>query len=211
MPKFGAAIFVPFESTTNQLLPLHCVVSGSSGPTGTGFQWSKLCFIVSAAADFANAERVSGLVGLRDMLMRRSALGAAIFTQLFSDYYQFSPRVAAEMKAAPELRRSVSELIVEPLIDFFEIVGSYALGDRDQAQCDEAFESSVWARRTKLAAVTCRVQYAEVPFHPTRESAAEINRELAEWGTRTERRFLARIGEEGRVTRATPSDERYES
>jgi hypothetical protein len=47
--------------------------------------------------------------------------------------------------------------------------------------------------------VTCLVQYAEVPFHATRESADEINRELAEWGMRTETRFLARIGEEGRA------------
>jgi hypothetical protein len=47
--------------------------------------------------------------------------------------------------------------------------------------------------------VACLVQYAEVPFRATRESADAINRELAEWGMRTETKFLARIGEEGRA------------
>jgi hypothetical protein len=127
-----------------------CGLSSASGQDG--FSWSNVCFIVSAAVDSANAERVSRLVGLRDMLMRRSALGAAVFAQLFSEYYQFSPRIAAAMKETPAFRRLMSELVVDPLIDFYEILGSYALGDKDRAECDHLFESAVRRRRRKLAA-----------------------------------------------------------
>ncbi|HEX9416296.1 MAG TPA: hypothetical protein VF895_06275 [Gaiellaceae bacterium] len=115
----------------------------SSPPKGGGFSWSNLCFIVSAAVDTSSVARISRLVHLRDMLLRHSALGSGVFELLFREYYQFSPRIAADMKTFPEVRRWVSELIVEPLADFYEALGSYALDDRDLVECDRDFEAAV--------------------------------------------------------------------
>jgi len=46
--------------------------------------------------------------------------------------------------------------------------------------------------------VTCRVQYSDVPFHPTGRSSDDVTKELAEWGERAEKTFRAKVGEEGR-------------
>jgi hypothetical protein len=134
---------------SEQSLALRSVNNGAKGcglpnpGQHGGFSWSNVCFIVSAAVDNSDIARIAKLVQLRDLLARHSALGRGVFDGVFGEYYQFSPGIAADMKRLPGLRLSVSELIVQPLLDFFEVLGAYALGGWDLMKCDREFEDRV--------------------------------------------------------------------
>jgi len=87
-----------------------------------------MALIVSAAFGSPRAPQVKRFRQLRDNLLRQSAFGDEFFEHLYAEYYQFSPRIAADMNASGALKISISKLVVEPLLDFFMLVESYVEG-----------------------------------------------------------------------------------
>ncbi len=93
--------------------------------SGAGGGGDTNCFIVSAVSGPGNTGRLNGLRRLRDLYLRRSALGAGFFGALWDEYYQFSPAIAADIRSSAVLRPLVSILCVEPLLRFFELLDHY--------------------------------------------------------------------------------------
>ncbi|MDF3554507.1 CFI-box-CTERM domain-containing protein [Bacillus cereus] len=128
-------------------LPLrdHNNHAGGCGYKGT-WNWNleSLCYVVSAAYGSREAPEVRSLRQIRDFFLRNSKIGSEIFTLIQKEYYQFSPRIATDMKSNPELRMLILVLAVEPMIKFFTLLKQYALGQQDfEYQVEEAFSKSL--------------------------------------------------------------------
>lgn len=90
---------------------------GGCGPPSTYSNPWEDCFIVSAVSGSPRSVQVREFQRIRDSLLRPTRLGRALFATLFGEYYQFAPRVVADMEAAPELKEQIKRLVVEPLLD----------------------------------------------------------------------------------------------
>jgi len=95
-------------------------------PGGQGL--GKFCFIVSAASGSPRSPEVEAFRRLRDDSLRCTHLGQVLFEAFFREYYQFSPRIAAEIEGSPEFKRAVLDFFVEPLLGFFAIFREVAGG-----------------------------------------------------------------------------------
>jgi len=71
---------------------------------------------------------------LRDRVMRTTDIGAALLDAIYEDYYSFSPSIAEELTADPELRDQVFRIGVRPLLAWYGLIEVLALdGDTDGA------------------------------------------------------------------------------
>lgn len=147
---------LPARSTTSNANPGCGVCGTGSGPK---------CLIVTAAYGTPRAAEVRALQLLRDTVFRRSVFGDAFFAQLLNEYYRFSPQVAAEMDASPQLRAQIRRILVEPLLDFLQIAEGYV---RDGWRDNAAFEADV---TTALRATRARFGTTQAMPWP----AAEIH------------------------------------
>ncbi|MDQ3934065.1 MAG: hypothetical protein M3340_05470, partial [Actinomycetota bacterium] len=82
-----------------------------SGSTGGG------CLVVTAAYGSPAAEQVVRLQSHRDGVLRRSLLVRDVFAQIDREYYQYSPRIARDMRLDPAYRHAISLLVVNPLMN----------------------------------------------------------------------------------------------
>ena len=116
---------------------------GGPAPTGTtGGSSGGECFIATAAYGSALAPPLIMLQDLRDRLVGQSQLGNTLYTKVRSEYYRFSPSVAADMSAEPALRRAIATVGVEPLLAFFLLVEEYIrIGWQDELFSERAEQS----------------------------------------------------------------------
>jgi hypothetical protein len=99
---------------------------GSNGDTGTS------CFIVSAATDSPASIEVIRLQRLRARVGVASKLAAELIDVILDEYYQFSPRIAAEIQQDAAARQSVLRIAVRPLLAWYTLAGALALDHADQ-------------------------------------------------------------------------------
>jgi len=102
------------------------------GSTGNG------CFIVSAATGSAQSGEVMALRQLRDRVADLSELGARLIDEIYGEYYQFSPDIAAGLEQNEFARQIVLRTVVGPLLAWYSLAGVLALGRSDQATIDQA-------------------------------------------------------------------------
>ena len=89
------------------------------------------CFIVSAAYGSPSAVQVSMLQQMRDYYSRESILVGWFMSQMRDQYYRFSPQISMDMWKCHKLRSCISQLIVEPLICYFQLLDLYFNKDED--------------------------------------------------------------------------------
>lgn len=89
------------------------------------------CLIVTATAQKRDAGEVLRLKHVRDRLVRASYLAAQLHDAVYRDYYQFSPRIAAELHRDSGLREDTLHLVVRPLISWFVLAEALALAPGD--------------------------------------------------------------------------------
>ena len=79
------------------------------------------CLIATASFDSPLSPQVEMFRKLRDNFLGESYLGIKFFSELLSEYYQFSPAIANDMKYSPNLKKFITYLVVIPLLEFFAI------------------------------------------------------------------------------------------
>jgi hypothetical protein len=94
------------------------------------FSWSKVyedvdCIIATSAYNSRYAPKVQELRKIRDNLLCSSIIGNKTLKHVLDEYYQFSPQVVKLMQKSPVLKKKVSSLLVEPLIEFFRLFELY--------------------------------------------------------------------------------------
>lgn len=103
---------------------VECLSADPSEPSpDTEIWWS--CFIVSAAYSSSNSSQVRKLQQLRKVYSQQSPLFGQFILQLREEYYRFSPKIAEAMKNSDELKKYISELIVDPLLFYVTILDYY--------------------------------------------------------------------------------------
>src|SRR5260370_37940811 len=118
------------------LRDIHNRSGGCGGPT-YGNPWGD-CFLVSATYQSEQEIKIHRLRVTRDLLLRRSTLGQDFFNQLYREYYTVSPRIAVDMRHSPALLRIIKLFLVDPLLDFYELVQEYCIrGWKDNRFVDE--------------------------------------------------------------------------
>lgn len=80
------------------------------------------CFIVSAATGSRDSAEVSRLQQVRARIADRSALGAQLIREILREYYRFSPGVAAALEKDEATRKAVLEIVVRPLVAWYNLV-----------------------------------------------------------------------------------------
>ncbi len=88
------------------------------------------CFIATAAYGSAVAPEVNFLRGIRDNVLRQMRSGREWFEHFEKYYYQVSPQIAGKMGTDPELRKVISQSIVEPWTYYLKL--ALARPDWDQ-------------------------------------------------------------------------------
>jgi hypothetical protein len=117
--------------------PLRDPANQEGGCGFTGHQttfWDTVCFIAGAAEDSSEQTVVRRLTRVRDGMLRTTMLGLDFFDDLFAEYYQYSPRIAREMRADPELRRAITRFLVEPLLLMLEQLRSFCADPSDDVR-----------------------------------------------------------------------------
>lgn len=104
------------------------------------------CYIVTAATGSPYAAEVQRLQAMRDSVLRGGPLGAAIVDELLEEYYQFSPRVANDMRESESLREGVAVLTVWPLLEFLALVEARVMPTTDghfSSLVEQSFRSTM--------------------------------------------------------------------
>src|SRR5450756_849663 len=97
---------------------------GSTGDTN--------CFIVSAATGSPASIEVIRLRRLRGRVGAASKLAAELIDLILEEYYQFSPRIAADIQQDAAARQSVLRIAVRPLLAWYTLAGALAIEQADQ-------------------------------------------------------------------------------
>jgi len=105
---------------------IHCGQSCSGGGGGNG---GSCCIVASVSSGSPLSEEVQQLRALREQFLRRSEVGFAFFDALHYAYYGFSPQVVTVMATDLELRATVLDGFVRPLIRMLQAVRDHALDD----------------------------------------------------------------------------------
>jgi hypothetical protein len=92
--------------------------SGGGGGKGGTYSnpWKNKCFVATAATGSPISLSVQRLTAFRDATLRTTELGRTLFNALFEEYYQFSPVIADDVRAFPDLRTATRRLCVDPLV-----------------------------------------------------------------------------------------------
>lgn len=99
---------------------IHC---GQSCGGGGG----SCCIVASVTSGSPLSAEVASLRTLRDQFFRRSEVGHAFFESLHYAYYAFSPQVVGEMATDTDLRATVLDGLVRPLIQVLTLVRDFAI------------------------------------------------------------------------------------
>jgi hypothetical protein len=89
------------------------------------------CFIVAAATGSRHSAEVSRLQQIRAGVADRSALGAQLIREILREYYRFSPGIAAALEKDEAARKAVLEIVVRPLVAWYNLAVNLALAQSD--------------------------------------------------------------------------------
>jgi hypothetical protein len=101
-----------------------CNPTSPTPPPGSD-PWKINCFIASAAYGSDNAQKVSRLRQFRDEYICCTNLGRLFLSAFYSEYYRYSQPIAKIMRASSDQRAMVRQFIVDPFIEFLELVEIY--------------------------------------------------------------------------------------
>jgi hypothetical protein len=88
------------------------------------------CFVVSATTGSPASAENMRLNMLRERVLQSTDIGASLLDAIYREYYSFSPPIADELAADPELRDQVLEVAVRPLLAWYGLIEVMVL-DRD--------------------------------------------------------------------------------
>ena len=136
---------------------IHCgaLCVGSPPPT-------TCCIIASVASGSPFSEEVAALRSVRDSFLRKSEIGFAFFQSLHHDYYGFSPQVCTLMARHPELRPLVLDGFVRPLLNIFNMIEWYSLGEGSAEKLGERFIADHTDRAVSAVRLSMLCQVREV-------------------------------------------------
>jgi len=122
------------DAGTTRTMCLQPSPYGSDDPTQPGQPGQPLtgdgpCFIVTAATGSSQSEAVVRLRALRDRVRATSILGGQLIDAVYSEYEQFSPRLATEIERDVLPREAVLQAVVRPLLAWYQLAGILAFGD----------------------------------------------------------------------------------
>jgi hypothetical protein len=80
------------------------------------------CFIATAARSHFRDQDLDDLYWIRDMILRRRVVSRSWFDRLFTEYDQYSARIAAAMDDDPALRQWIYLVAVGPLLHFYTLL-----------------------------------------------------------------------------------------
>jgi len=109
--------------------PYGCDDETTPGQEGQPLTQDGPCFIVTAATGSAQSEAVVQMRALRDRVKGVSMLGGQLIDSIYSEYEQFSPRIAAEIDRDVLSREVVLQAVVRPLLAWYRLAGIVAFGD----------------------------------------------------------------------------------
>jgi hypothetical protein len=110
---------------------------GCADPGGGG------CFIVSATTGSATSVEVTRLRHLRDRVAAASTLGAQLIEEIYREYYQFSPGIAANLERDVVARKAVLWGLVRPLLAWYSLAGAVALDRMDETAVRQAAQDVI--------------------------------------------------------------------
>jgi hypothetical protein len=96
------------------------------------------CFIVSATTGSSESIEVIRLRQLRDRVAAASSLAAQLIDVIYSEYYQFSPGIAANLQQDSVARMAVLWIVVRPLLAWYNLAGTLALDQAGQNAVNHA-------------------------------------------------------------------------
>lgn len=149
---------------------IHC---GQSCGGGGG----SCCIVASVTSGSPLSAEVAALRTLRDQFFRRSEVGHAFFESLHYAYYAFSPQVVGEMATDTDLRSTVLDGLVRPLIKVLTLVRDFAIDGVSAPELGARFlrstgsEDDVARSRRALARATALVSRADADDGAPRGSA----------------------------------------
>jgi hypothetical protein len=112
---------------------------GCADPGGGG------CFIVSATTGSSTSVEVTRLRHLRDRVALASSLGAQLIEEIYQEYYQFSPGIAANLEQDVVARTAVLLVVVRPLLAWYTLAGALALDRADDNAARQAAQDVISA------------------------------------------------------------------
>jgi hypothetical protein len=104
------------------------------------------CFVMTATTGSTASVEVQRLRELRDRVSARSRLSAELIEVVYGEYYEFSPGIAAELRANPLAREAVLATVVRPLLAWYGLAGALALEREDEAAVSGAVAEMAAAR-----------------------------------------------------------------
>jgi hypothetical protein len=90
------------------------------------------CFIVSAATGSRDSVEVRRLQQIRAGIAETSVLGAQLIREILREYYRFSQGIAAVLEKDEGVRTAVLEIVVRPLVAWFNLAFILGHGPSDQ-------------------------------------------------------------------------------
>lgn len=124
------------------------------------------CFIVSATTGSPASAEVTRLRYLRDRVAAASSLGAQLIEEIYREYYQFSPGIAANLEEDAVARKAVLWVVVRPLLAWYTLAGAVALDRADENAVTQAAQDVISACPTylggsSLGALLERIRFSE--------------------------------------------------
>jgi hypothetical protein len=157
--------------------------NGGCDPVGStsGSFWADQagCFIATAAYGSASDTNVRRFREFRDQKLRGTHWGRAFFQRLYAEYYSYSPRIAADMRASPALRQTVSSLLVGPFLDFLTVAELALSGPQKGIDFVERLES-ILARDPEIDATAIvyaldHARVASLTFNPAQRPRPPVS------------------------------------
>jgi len=131
------------QNGTVQTLCLNPLPTGTDpdnpdAPTGHGGDTDGGCFIVSAATGSSESAEVMRLRHLRDRVAMASRVGGQLIDEIYREYAQFSPAIAAELERNVMTQKAVLWGAVRPLLAWYSLAGVLAFEPTNQKAIDLA-------------------------------------------------------------------------
>lgn len=166
---------------------IHC--GTSCRENGSVYDETGSCCAVGAtAAGSALSEDLNQLRSVRDQFFRRNEIGYTFFDALHYAYYGFSPQIATLMAGDTELRATVLNGYVEPLVRMLQLIRDHTIGAEDGPELGRAFMTRLGGDDDARAALDLLDRAVAIlegddgsgpPLTPTERSVADLLRERA--------------------------------
>lgn len=96
------------------------------------------CFIVTAATGSRTSAEVDALRAARDRVAQRSELAGQLIERIYEEYRTFSPPLANRMRGDSEIRTKVLDLVVRPLVTWYQLAVVLAFDHENRPAVERA-------------------------------------------------------------------------